>query len=125
MMRRACCCVQEGSGGADQPDQQLDCVLVSETSSAHERLTGGQIQTGRDCCNERVSAPAAPVPASRKDVSHPRRELLLSWLPNVEPFDLPDATHLLHVQEPRAIATGLTDLFERQSRAGHRSSPGS
>lgn len=54
-----------------------------------------------------------------------RRELLLSWLPNVEPFDLPDATHLLHVQKPRAMAAGLTDFFERQSRAGHRSSPGS
>jgi pimeloyl-ACP methyl ester carboxylesterase len=54
-----------------------------------------------------------------------RRELLLSWLPNVEPFDLLDATHLLHLQNPRAMATGLTDFFGRQSRAGHRSSPGS
>jgi hypothetical protein len=70
-MRRASCCVQEASGGADQPDQQLDCVLVSESLSAHERLPGGQIQTVRDCRNERVSAPAALVPASRKDVSHP------------------------------------------------------
>jgi hypothetical protein len=47
MMRRASCCVQEASGGADQPDQQLDCVLVSKTLSAYERLPGGQIQTVR------------------------------------------------------------------------------
>ena len=33
-----------------------------------------------------------------------RRELLLSWLPNVEPLDLPAATHLLHVQNPDGMA---------------------
>jgi pimeloyl-ACP methyl ester carboxylesterase len=40
-----------------------------------------------------------------------RRELLLAWLPNVESFVLPDATHLLHVQNPRGMAEGLATFF--------------
>lgn len=50
-----------------------------------------------------------------------RRELLLSWLPNVEPFDLPDATHLLHAQNPRAMAEGLADFFSRHPSPATRS----
>ena len=33
---------------------------------------------------------------------HQRQQLLLEWLPNVEPFVLPDAGHLLHLQHPGA-----------------------
>lgn len=40
-----------------------------------------------------------------------RQALLLSWLPNVEPFVLPDATHLLQVQNPRGMAEGLAAFF--------------
>src|SRR5262245_973451 len=43
-----------------------------------------------------------------------RRELLLAWLPNVEPFDLPGATHLLPVQNPAAMAEGMAAFFGRQ-----------
>jgi pimeloyl-ACP methyl ester carboxylesterase len=39
--------------------------------------------------------------------------LLLAWLPNVEPFVLPDATHLLQVQNPRGMAEGLAAFFAR------------
>lgn len=42
-----------------------------------------------------------------------RQELLLTWLPNVEPFVLPDATHLLQVQNPGGMAEGLADFFAR------------
>jgi pimeloyl-ACP methyl ester carboxylesterase len=42
-----------------------------------------------------------------------RRELLLDWLPKVEAFDLPDATHLLHVQNPRGMAKALAAFFAR------------
>ena len=38
-------------------------------------------------------------------------ELLLSWLPNVEPFDLPDARHLLHVENPDGMAEALAAFF--------------
>lgn len=42
-----------------------------------------------------------------------RQELLLAWLPNVEAFVLPDATHLLHVQNPGGMAQGLAAFFGR------------
>jgi pimeloyl-ACP methyl ester carboxylesterase len=42
-----------------------------------------------------------------------RRELLLSWLPNAEPFELLGATHLLHLQNPRGMAEALASFFAR------------
>ena len=42
-----------------------------------------------------------------------RRALLLSWLPNAEPFDLADARHLLHVERPAAVAEALAAFFAR------------
>lgn len=44
-----------------------------------------------------------------------RQELLLAWLPNVESFVLPEATHLLQVQNPRGMAEALAAFFERHS----------
>jgi pimeloyl-ACP methyl ester carboxylesterase len=43
-----------------------------------------------------------------------RRDLLLSWLPNAEPFDLPDASHLLHVENPDGVADALAGFVARQ-----------
>jgi pimeloyl-ACP methyl ester carboxylesterase len=42
-----------------------------------------------------------------------RHKLLLHWLPNAEPLDLPGLTHLLHAQDPAAVADGLTGFFAR------------
>jgi pimeloyl-ACP methyl ester carboxylesterase len=42
-----------------------------------------------------------------------RQKLLLHWLPNAEPLDLPGLTHLLHAQDPAAVADGLTRFFAR------------
>jgi pimeloyl-ACP methyl ester carboxylesterase len=42
-----------------------------------------------------------------------RRALLLSMLPNAEPFDLPDATHLLHVQNRDGMASALAGFYVR------------
>jgi len=44
-----------------------------------------------------------------------RHELLLSWLPNVKPFVLRDAGHLLQVENPRGMAEGLAAFFARHS----------
>lgn len=44
-----------------------------------------------------------------------RQRLLLDWLPNVEPFVLPRATHLLEVENPRGLAEGLAAFFARHS----------
>jgi pimeloyl-ACP methyl ester carboxylesterase len=42
-----------------------------------------------------------------------RHKLLLDWLPNAEPLDLPGLTHLLHAQDPAVVAGGLTRFFAR------------
>jgi pimeloyl-ACP methyl ester carboxylesterase len=42
-----------------------------------------------------------------------RQKLLLHWLSNAELLDLPGLTHLLHAQDPAAVAGGLTGFFAR------------
>ena len=42
-----------------------------------------------------------------------RQKLLLHWLPNAEPLYQPGLTHLLHVQDPAAVAGGLAGFFAR------------
>jgi pimeloyl-ACP methyl ester carboxylesterase len=42
-----------------------------------------------------------------------RRDLLLAWLPRVEPVDLPGATHLLHIERPQEVAEVLSSFFAR------------
>jgi pimeloyl-ACP methyl ester carboxylesterase len=65
----------------------------------------------------RITQPVLAVLGGRSDEISPvfrqRHELLLSWLPNVESFVLPGATHLLHVEKPRGMAEGLVDFFAR------------
>jgi pimeloyl-ACP methyl ester carboxylesterase len=64
--------------------------------------------------------PRAPARAGRAGREHgadlPERvELLSSWLPNVERFDLPGATHMLHLQNPAGMAEGLASFYGRHS----------
>jgi pimeloyl-ACP methyl ester carboxylesterase len=42
-----------------------------------------------------------------------RLQLLVSWLPNVQVFELPRATHLLHLENPRGTAEALTSFYTR------------
>ncbi|SHN47022.1 alpha/beta fold hydrolase [Cryptosporangium aurantiacum] len=65
----------------------------------------------------RIAQPTLVVLGARSHDVSPvfgeRHELLLAWLPRAEPFVLPDATHLLHVQNPAAMATALADFLAR------------
>jgi len=65
----------------------------------------------------RITQPVLAVIGEKsKDVSPiwpERHQMILDWLPNAEGFVLPGATHLLHVQNPRAMAEGLTAFFAR------------
>jgi pimeloyl-ACP methyl ester carboxylesterase len=62
----------------------------------------------------RITQPALAILGQFTAPTFPeRRELLLSWLPNVEPFDLPGATHLLHAQNSHAMAEGLAAFYRR------------
>jgi pimeloyl-ACP methyl ester carboxylesterase len=65
----------------------------------------------------RVTQPVLAVLGEHTAPTFPeRRDLLLAWLPNVEAFDLPGATHLLHAQNPRGMAEGLADFFARHAK---------
>jgi pimeloyl-ACP methyl ester carboxylesterase len=68
----------------------------------------------------RVVAPALAVLGADSGGVSPvfpaRHELMMTWLPNVEPFVLADANHLLHVQNPAGMAAGLADFFARHPR---------
>jgi pimeloyl-ACP methyl ester carboxylesterase len=62
----------------------------------------------------RITQPALGVLGEHTVPTFPERmELLVSWLPNVEPFELRDATHLLHLGNPRGMAEGLASFFAR------------
>jgi len=65
----------------------------------------------------RITQPVlAVIGAKNKEASpiwNERQEILLTWLPKAEPFVLPDATHLLHLENPRGMAEGLAAFFAR------------
>ena len=46
-----------------------------------------------------------------------RHQLLLDWLPRVEPAIVPDATHLLEVENPHGVAEALASFFARHPLA--------
>jgi len=61
-----------------------------------------------------VTQPALVVLGDRTDpIFRERRGLLLAWLPNAEPFELPGATHLLYLENPRGMADALAAFFGR------------
>jgi pimeloyl-ACP methyl ester carboxylesterase len=65
----------------------------------------------------RVRQPVLAVVGARSLEMDPiwgeRHQWLLKWLPQVEPFVLPDATHLLQVMNPRGMAEGLSTFLSR------------
>jgi pimeloyl-ACP methyl ester carboxylesterase len=69
----------------------------------------------------RITQPALAVIGARSPAVSPvweeRQALLLAWLPNVEPFVLDGATHLLHVQNPGGMAEVLAAHVARHAAA--------
>jgi pimeloyl-ACP methyl ester carboxylesterase len=62
----------------------------------------------------RIGQPVlAVVGENSAPIFRERRDLLLAWLPSVEPFDLPGATHLLHIERPHEMAEALSEFFAR------------
>ena len=63
---------------------------------------------------QRVTQPVLAVLGGQSQpIFRERWNLLLAWLPDVEPFILPDATHLLHAQDPGGMAAALSTFFAR------------
>ena len=62
----------------------------------------------------RITQPVLAVVGENSDSRFQQRhELLLKWLPNVEPFVLRNAGHLLHLERPRDLAEGVAVFFAR------------
>lgn len=83
--------------------------------------------TERDAA--RITQPTLVVLGARSDEVSPvfrqRHDLLLAWLPNAEAFTLPDANHLLHVQNPGGMAQRLVSFFaQRPAVSGGAGSSG-
>ena len=98
------------------PDSFDQAVADSDTFFGQEQPALQQWSFTREDAR-RIAQPVLAVVGAKSQESDPvfaeRQELLLSWLPNVEAFVLPDATHLLQVQNPRGIAEGLAAFFAR------------
>jgi pimeloyl-ACP methyl ester carboxylesterase len=95
------------------PGAFADAVAAADTFFGQE-LPALQAWSFTEEDAARIAQPTLAVLGENTAPTFPeRRELLLAWLPNVEPFDLPDATHLLHAQSPRGLAEGLSAFYAR------------
>jgi pimeloyl-ACP methyl ester carboxylesterase len=95
-------------GGFDQAVSDADAFFTQELPALWQHWSF----TEEDA--RRITQPVLVVVGENSAATFPeRRELLLSWLPNVESFELPGATHLLHVQDARGMAEALASFFAR------------
>jgi pimeloyl-ACP methyl ester carboxylesterase len=64
-----------------------------------------------------ITQPTLAVVGARSLASDPiwgeRHQLLLDWLPNVEPLVIPETSHLMQVESPAAVAEGLARFLMR------------
>jgi pimeloyl-ACP methyl ester carboxylesterase len=62
----------------------------------------------------RITVPTLAVLGQETAPTFPGRlELLVSWLPEADLFELPDATHMLHVENPRGMADALASFYAK------------
>ena len=98
-------------------------VADAETFFGQELPALAQWQLAREDAG-RITQPALAVMGGQSPEVSPiwsaRQQFLLTSLPNVESYVLPGATHLLHLQNPRAMAEALTTFFARHPIASGR-----
>jgi pimeloyl-ACP methyl ester carboxylesterase len=110
-----------GSGYRAVLDQVLPDAFDQHVADAdtffEQEMPALQQWSFREEDARRVIQPVLAVVGARSLELDPiwgeRQQLLLDWLPNVEPFVLPNATHLLQVQNPRGMAESLAAFFAR------------
>jgi pimeloyl-ACP methyl ester carboxylesterase len=65
----------------------------------------------------RITQPVLSVVGAKSQQLSPiwteRHQMVLAWMPKAKGLVLPDATHLLHVEHPRAVAEALVAFFAR------------
>lgn len=100
-------------GAFDQAVSDADAFFVQELPALWQRWSFTEADA------QRITQPVLAVVGEQSALTFPeRRDLLLSWLPNAEPFELPGATHLLHVEKPREMAEALATFFVRHPLDG-------
>ena len=89
-------------------------VADVDTGFLHEGPAAGQWSFTREDAL-RVTQPVLMAIGAKNDQGFVEyiQELLLSWLPNAESFVLPDASHLMQVENPRGMAEGLAAFYAR------------
>lgn len=99
-------------GAFEQAVSDADTFFTQELPALWERWSFTEADA------RQVTQPVLAVVGENSAPTFPeRRELLLSWLPNVEPFELPGATHLLHLQNAEGMAGALASFFARHPLA--------
>jgi len=91
-------------------------VANADTFFSHQLPALQQWSFNREHASRITQPVLAVIGAKSKELSpiwNERQELLLAWLPNAEPFVLPNATHLLQVENPRGMAQALAAFFVR------------
>jgi pimeloyl-ACP methyl ester carboxylesterase len=100
------------------PGAMERAVADADTFFGHELPSLQQWSFSRDE-GRRITQPALAVMGARSPEVSPiwpeRQQLLLTSLPKAESFVLPEATHLLHVEQPRAMAEALVAFFARHA----------
>jgi pimeloyl-ACP methyl ester carboxylesterase len=98
-------------------------VADADTFFGQELPAVQQWQLARDEAN-RITQPVLAVVGEKSLEQSPiwneRQQMLLTWLPNVEGFVLPGATHLLHVENAPGMAEALASFFGRHPMPGPR-----
>lgn len=95
------------------PGAVEQALADADTFFRHELPALRQWKFGPDEAS-RIGQPVLAVVGENSDSRfHQRQELLLTWLPNVEPFLLHNAGHLLHLENCRDLARGLASFFNR------------
>ena len=99
--------LQQGLPGAfEQAVSDADTFFTQELPALWERWSFTEKEA------RRITQPVLAVLGENSAPTFPeRRELLRSWLPQVELFELPRATHLLHLENPHGMAEGLASFF--------------
>jgi pimeloyl-ACP methyl ester carboxylesterase len=66
----------------------------------------------------RITQPTLAIRGENTAPTFPERlQLLVSWLPNGQLFELPNATHLLHLQNAQGMAEALASFYAQHPLA--------
>jgi pimeloyl-ACP methyl ester carboxylesterase len=95
------------------PGALEQALAGADTFFGHELPALRQWQFGPDEAG-RITQPVLAVVGENSDARfHQRHELLLDWLPDVEPFVLHNAGHLLFFENRFDLARGMAHFFAR------------